>query len=147
MLVSIGRLVLSWTLMPRLVFSRPAGSAPRGRCGGVDEACSFERLHFLSPLELPNVPSGYASSPSRTSGNSVPGKCRCVKGMLLPVELFVAGVRVNLSPHGQGGALPRISFRCPRLLTGQSLVEFDDHHQALHMCDAVMPFPFAGDLF
>ena len=89
--------------MLRLVFSRPAGSAPRGRCGGVDEACSFARLHFLSPLELPNVPSGYASFPSGISGNSVPGKCRCVKGMLLPVELLSLASGVNLSPHGQGG--------------------------------------------
>ena len=66
--------------------------------------------------------------------------------MLLPVELLLLASGVNLSPHGQGGALPRISFRCPRFLTGQSLVDFDDDHQALHMCDAVMPFLFAGDL-
>ena len=90
--------------MPRLVFSRPAGSAPRGPCGGLDEACSFERLHFLSPLELLNILSGYASFPSRISGNSVPGKCRCVKGMLPPVELLSLASGVNLSPHGQGGA-------------------------------------------
>ena len=103
-------------LMPRLGFSGAAGSVPRGRCwGDVEARSSRPSLPPLrnTPPDVPFLDLG--------SGNSVPGKCRSVKSML-PVELLSLASE-SIFPHMAKGALPRISFRCPRPLTGQSLVE------------------------
>ena len=95
--------------MPRLVFSGAVGSVPRGRCGGVGETCPSR------PSPLRNIPSnGYLFIASITkmhcrNGNSVPGKCRRVKGIQCFPLSYCQMAAESIFPHmAKGGASPHI---------------------------------------
>ena len=76
---------------------------------------------------------------------SVPGKCRSVKGML-PVELLSLAPE-SIFPHtAKEGASPHI-IPLSSSFDWSILYRIHNDHQALHMCNAVMPFLFAGDSF
>ena len=100
--------------MPRLVLAVPAGACREGVVGSLVKPV-HRGLHFSARINESSIR-------DIRYGISVPGKCSTGRRHDFPLS-YCQWRQSQSFPTWPRGALPRISFRCPRLLTGQSHVE------------------------